>query len=86
MELCSKGLLCRECAALKDELEDEVLFDHYRKKLLVRGWAGVMSPVERAYYRKHRTAEQSARAKATSERMKGTIPGGVSRVSDGGTP
>ncbi len=45
---------CRHCADLRDECGER--FDMYAKKLLVKGWAGATSPVERAYRRAHAPA------------------------------
>lgn len=59
---------CVACAALEAECGD-VLFDHYAKKLLIKGWAGVYSPAEKAYVRAHRKprseAQQAALRKAS---------------------
>ena len=51
MKPCKRDALCRQCAALLAECGDD-LFDHYRKKLLIRGWSN-KSPVERAYMTPH---------------------------------
>lgn len=64
---------CKTCAQLADECG--ALFSMYAKKLLVRGWAGVMSPVERAYVREHRSPAEKRRTAALSARMKGRTPG-----------
>jgi hypothetical protein len=35
-----------------DRKDDPSLYDMYAKKLLIRGWAGSMSPAEKAYLRR----------------------------------
>jgi|CXWL01.1.fsa_nt_gi hypothetical protein len=60
---------CAACNALREECGEH--FDLYARKLLIRGWAGVMSPVERAYYRAHRSAAQQAQADALAARKQG---------------
>ncbi len=51
---------CDACMALLAECGDR-LFDHYSRKLLVRGWAGQLTPVERAYTRAHASEAEKAR-------------------------
>lgn len=47
---------CGGCAALADELRgDAAMLTLYRKKLLVRGWAGKSSDAEKAYQKAHAT-------------------------------
>jgi hypothetical protein len=49
---------CLPCRDLAQELEgDPELLDHYRRRLLVRGWPGTMSPVEKAYAQAHRQVD-----------------------------
>jgi hypothetical protein len=50
---------CPACAALLDEC-GETLFPMYRKKLLVRGWPGLLSPVEKAYRAAHGEKSEAA--------------------------
>ena len=52
MNPCKRDNLCRQCAALRAECGDD-LFEHYRRKPLIRGWATFKSPAERAYIRAH---------------------------------
>lgn len=41
---------CTACTALAERYgEDTALLEHYRKRLLVRGWAGRPDDIERAY-------------------------------------
>lgn len=72
---------CAACNALREEAGEH--FDLYAKKLLIRGWAGTMSPVERAYYRAHRSAAQQEQAKALSERAKSIGFGSKTRRQEG---
>jgi hypothetical protein len=47
---------CPACTALAAEYEgDPKLLAFYRKKLLIRGWAGRTSPTEKAYILAHAT-------------------------------
>ena len=71
MKPCKRDALCRQCAALLAECGDD-LFDHYRKKLLIRGWATFKPPVGWAYIRKHRSEAQQAQAIALGARAKRT--------------
>lgn len=43
---------CEACRALLKECGPDH-FEMYRKKLLIRGWAGSVSPVEKAYQKAH---------------------------------
>ncbi len=60
---------CSACRALLDECGPD-LIDFYRRKLLVRGWAGVMSGAERAYARAHRSEAATRQARASAVRLK----------------
>jgi hypothetical protein len=44
---------CAACKALRDETQSDELFDFYARKLLIRGWAGKTSPIEKAYIAAH---------------------------------
>ena len=68
MKPCREPNLCRQCANLLAECGPDH-FALYRKKLLITGWAGQYSDVERAYRRKHRSEAQSAAIEASSARL-----------------
>lgn len=53
-----KGCRCGACLGLLAECGPE-LFEQYRKKLLMKGWAGVLSPAEKAYRLAHSSDAQS---------------------------
>lgn len=72
---------CQACADLLAECGEH--FPLYSRKLLIRGWAGTMSIVERTYVRAHRSEAQQARAAAQSARMQGHRFGPRTRVTDG---
>ena len=63
---------CRACRDLLAECGAD-LFSHYRKKLLVQGWAGQYSPVERRYVQAHRSAARQNAAAARAERLRAAI-------------
>ena len=73
---------CQACADLLTEC-GEALFPIYSKKLLQKGWAGQMSPAERAYYRRHRSEAQQAAARAAGARMKTMREGAQTSSTDG---
>lgn len=73
---------CKACNDLRDECGEHFLI--YSKKLLIRGWAGVMSPVERAYMRAHRSEAQQLQAQALSVRAKSMGAARFSRATDAG--
>ena len=54
---------CQACADLMAECGPR-LFPMYSKKLLIRGWAGQYSRVERAYTRAHRKPPSEAQVAA----------------------
>jgi hypothetical protein len=60
---------CIACAALLAECGREA-FRHLSRKLLIRGWAGTMSPAERAYVRAHRSEAERKRAAGAAARMR----------------
>lgn len=70
MAMCSRGVNCQACKALEEECGDAEIFEFYKRKLLIRGWAGMPSPVEKAYQRAHRTEEQQAKAMEFGARMR----------------
>ena len=52
---------CDGCAVLRREVgADPDLFALYRKKLLIRGWAGKTTPAEKQYQQAHASWAQSA--------------------------
>ena len=59
---------CTTCAALAGEC-GAALLPLYRKKLLIRGWAGSTSPVEKAYQRAHRSEAASRHAASSAARL-----------------
>lgn len=60
---------CKACQALLAEC-GERLFPMYSRKLLIHGWAGSTTPVEKAYRRAHRSAAQTKAIAASAERFK----------------
>lgn len=60
---------CRACGELVEECGDELL-NFYRRKLLIRGWAGVMSQAERTYVRAHRSEASRKQAEASARRLR----------------
>lgn len=61
---------CDACQALAAEYQsDPQLLVFYHRKLLVRGWAGLKSPTERAYILAHASWAQAA-AKAGTETLR----------------
>lgn len=59
----------KQCCSVCNDLLDECgpdLFPLYSKKLLIRGWAGRVSPVEERYVRAHRSeaAEKAGQRRA----------------------
>lgn len=60
---------CKACAALLAECGPD-LFPMYSRKLLIHGWAGSMSAVEKAYRRVHRSEAQQKAVAASAERFK----------------
>ena len=58
------GCRCGACLGLLAECGPE-LYEQYRKKLLMKGWAGVLSPAEKAYRLAH-----SRDAMARAERLR----------------
>ena len=67
-----KGLYDEVVRGTKPELMDSAVqvYEHYRIRLLKKGWAGQMSTAERAYVRAHRSEAQSVQAAAAGVRMK----------------
>jgi hypothetical protein len=63
------GTCCTVCDDLLAECGSE-LFPLYSKKLLIRGWAGRMSPVERRYFRRHRSGAGKRDAARRAERLR----------------
>lgn len=61
---------CRACQNLRDECGDQN-FAFLSKRLLLRGWAGVMTSAERAYRRAH---SESAQASAARAQDRGFLP------------
>ena len=51
------------------------LFPLYAKSLLVPGWAGEYTAIERAYVRAHRSEARSRRASAAAVRLKNALRG-----------
>lgn len=45
----------------------------YRRKLLIRGWAGQYSPVERRYVAAHRSEARQNAAAAKAQRLQAAI-------------
>jgi hypothetical protein len=62
-----RSCACPACLALLVECGPD-LFPLYAKKLLIRGWAGVMTPAERAYRRAHADAYQAAASRMAGVR------------------
>lgn len=52
---------CPACHALLEECGPE-LWPMYSKKLLARGWAGSLSPAERAFIKAHRARSEAQAA------------------------
>ena len=47
---------CAGCRGLEERYKtDPELLKHYRKRLLIRGWAGKTDDVEKAYQKAHST-------------------------------
>lgn len=58
---------CTACVALLAECGPEH-FEMYRKKLLIRGWAGSVTPVEKAYQKAH--SDWAGKSGRTAEQMR----------------
>ncbi len=65
---------CDACVGLRAECGVD-LYPMYAKKLLIRGWVGVVTPAERAYVRVHRSEAQKAQAAVLGQRRRGLRPG-----------
>jgi hypothetical protein len=63
---------CAACAALLAECGPD-LFGIYSRKLLVKGWSGQYSPVERAYVAAHRSEARQRDAKRRAETLRAAI-------------
>lgn len=76
---------CRACADLLAECGEH--FAMYADRLLQRGWAGTMSPVERAYVVAHRSEAQRTQAAVLSARMRNQMAAATPKppVPDGET-
>ena len=71
---------CDGCMALWDEVvkgtkpelmdRAEATYEHYRVRLLKKGWGGQISPAERKYIRAHRSEAQNVQAAVAGARMK----------------
>lgn len=61
---------CAACDDLHDECGDDELFGLYRRRLLIRGWGGLLSPAEKAYIRAHRTEAASRQAERAADRLR----------------
>lgn len=66
------GCRCDACSGLLAECGPEV-FEHYRRKLLIRGWAGQYSPVERRYVQAHRSEARQRNAARSAETLRRAI-------------
>jgi len=67
-----RSCTCDPCLSLLAECGEEH-FALYRKKLLRRGWAGKLSPVERAYVNAHRRPS-SEKQRAAILKMRAAMP------------
>jgi hypothetical protein len=61
-ELAPEACDCRSCRALRDECGEQN-YQFLSRRLLIRGWAGVMTPAEKAYRRAHSEAAQHSAAR-----------------------
>lgn len=79
---------CEACRNLAAEIgDDHQLFRFYRRKLLIRGWAGRKTPAEKAYILAHAEWAQAAVRAGAATRL--TAPahlsnGGAQTQSPGG--
>lgn len=69
-EQAPEACLCRACRNLQEECGEEN-FRFLSKRLLIRGWAGVMTSAEKTYRRAH---SASARASAARLQERGIVP------------
>lgn len=67
--MISAPCACTACAALLAECGPEA-FGQLSRKLLIRGWAGTMTPAERGYVRAHRSEAERKRAEGAAVRMR----------------
>jgi hypothetical protein len=70
---------CEACESLLEECGPD-LFAFYSRRLLQRGWAGVMTEAERGYVRKHRPLSEAqlaglAKARQASPLASFTVQG-----------
>lgn len=77
-ELCN----CAACNALALEYAtDPGLLAFYRKRLLVRGWAGRKTPTEKAYILAHAPFAQAGAANLARRRFSCVDPAGTDGLS-----
>ena len=59
--MAGRSCTCAACTALLNECGPE-LWPLYSKKLLLRGWAGTLSPAERVSVKAHRAQSEAQAA------------------------